>query len=114
VTILDTFFLLFEADASALDKGLTEARAKAKKTTEEVQKTDAAAFKMGQSLGNAIAQAGGAILAGLSIRAMAQALMTAADAADLTTWRTRAKRQWSCCYLSRRPCREWTAKNPAP
>ncbi len=82
MTILDTFFLLFEADASALDKGLTEARNKAKKTTEEVQKTDAAAFKMGQSLGNAIAQAGGAILAGLSIRVMVQALLAAADAAD--------------------------------
>lgn len=82
MTILDTFFMLFEADTSKLDKGLDGSRDKANKTTEAVKNVDDAAFKMGQSLGRAIAQAGGAILAGLSLNAMAQAILSAADAAD--------------------------------
>jgi len=82
MSILDTFFILFDSDASKLNKGLDETDRRAKKTTQEIKSLDDAAYKMGQSFGNSLKQLGGALLAGLTLRAMSAALMEATDKAD--------------------------------
>lgn len=82
MSILDTFFILFDSDASKLNKGLDETDRRAKKTTQEVKALDDAAYKMGQSFGNSLKQLGGALLAGLTLRAMSAALLDATNKAD--------------------------------
>lgn len=82
MSILDTFFLLFESDASKLDKGLEESRRKAKQTTEEIKKTDEAAYKLGESIGSAIRQLGGFVAGYLAVRTLADSFWQAVKAAD--------------------------------
>lgn len=82
MSILDTFFILFESDASKLNKGLDESDRLAKKTTTSVKAVDDAALSLGRSFGDAIKQLGGAVLAGLTVRAMTSAMLDAVGAAD--------------------------------
>lgn len=82
MSILDKFYLLFESDASKLDKGLEESRRKAKQTTEEIKKTDEAAYKLGESIGKAIRQLGGFVAGYLAVRTLADSFWQAVHAAD--------------------------------
>lgn len=82
MTILDTFFLLFESDASKLDKGLDESRKKAKDATEEIKKTDDAARKLGEGIGGALRQLGGVVAGYLAVQTLAQNFWQAVAAAD--------------------------------
>lgn len=82
MTILDTFVLLFESDASKLDQGLAETDKKASGLTEKIGGVDLAAGKMGNSLLGALAGFAGAALASFSLAAMTSEIMAAADAAD--------------------------------
>jgi len=82
MSILDTFFILFDSDASKLDKGLNETDKRAKKTEKSVKDVDAAAFKMGESIGTALKQIGGAVVAGFTLKAMVNQLMDATHYAD--------------------------------
>ena len=82
MTVLDSFFILFESDASKLDKGLAETEKKAQGLTSKLSEVDKAAGKMGNSLMQGIAQAAGALLATVSLGAMTAAILDAAGAAD--------------------------------
>lgn len=82
MSVLDSFFILFESDASKLDKGLDDTRRKAKEATKDVTKLDDAAGRLGGSLAGAFAQLAGAALASLSLAAMSGAMMDAVGQAD--------------------------------
>lgn len=82
MSILDTFYILFDSDASKLNKGLDESDKRAKQTTESIKATDAAAYKMGQSIGTAIKELGGLVLGYVAARALVASFNAATDAAD--------------------------------
>lgn len=50
MSILDTFYILFESDASKLDKGLAESEKKAQHTAEKIGEVDKTAAKLGGTL----------------------------------------------------------------
>lgn len=85
MNLLDAFYILFEADASSLNKGLDESDKRARKTTDEVKKLDQAAYKMGERLGDSIKTLGGALagfLAGRALLASFSASVMEADKLD--------------------------------
>jgi hypothetical protein len=82
VSILDTFYILFESDASKLDKGLSESERKADKLTDKLKVTDTVAGNMGASLAKGLAQAAAAVLAAASVSVLTNAVMEATAAAD--------------------------------
>ena len=82
MAILDTFYLLFKSDAKELDKGLDESRKKAKQATEEIKKTDEAAYKLGESIGRTIRQLGGMVAGVFAVQQLTQSFMSAVDVAD--------------------------------
>ena len=82
MTILDTFFILFESDTSKLDKGLTESEKKAKTLTEKLGLVDKEAEKVGLKMGAALATMAGAALATVGLAAMSSAMFEASEHAD--------------------------------
>lgn len=82
MSILDTFFILFESDASKLDKGLAESEKKAEGLATKLNVVDKAADKVGLSMGAAIATLAGAALATVSFAAMSSAMFEASEHAD--------------------------------
>lgn len=103
MSILDKFVMLFEADASKLDKGLKDSEDKAKRTTDAIHKVDDAADKMGKTvnhtvtgfnaatdaaskigpgLSGAITAIGGVVTAALSLQAVMANLTNAANYVD--------------------------------
>jgi len=82
MSILDTFFIMFESDASKLDKGLAESERKADKLGGKLKHVDAEAGKLGTSLASAFAGLAGAALAAVSLGAMTTAMFTATEHAD--------------------------------
>lgn len=82
MNLLDSFYMLFEADTSKLDKGLQDADKKANDLEKHLGGVDEAAGKIGGSLIQSLAALAGAAVAGFSVNAMAQAMFQAADAAD--------------------------------
>ncbi len=82
MSVIDTFFYLFESDADKLDQGLSETDKRAKQTEHSVKKVDDAAGKLGSSFTRMIAQAGAAFAASVTVGAMLHASMAAADLAD--------------------------------
>ena len=82
MTILDSFFFLFESDASKLDKGLAESEKKADGLTKKVGAADIAAGKLGSSLMGSLATLAGAALAAASFGTMVAAINEATQAAD--------------------------------
>jgi len=70
VGILDTFFLMFEADTSKVDKGIKESDKQAKSLTETLKQTDFQADKLGNNF-LALAKKGAGLLGvGLSLAAI--------------------------------------------
>lgn len=82
MSILDTFFLLFEADTTDLDAGLEKARKKGKDTADDLRTVDAVAHKLGGTLKTQLAQLGGALLGAVAFSAMAQGIQNATEHAD--------------------------------
>jgi len=82
MTILDSFFLLFESDASKLDKGLSETEKKAKGLQEKLKATDDQAGKMGASLTAAVGALAGLAAATLGLAAFGHELAEATELAD--------------------------------
>lgn len=83
MSVLDTFYLLFDSDASKLDKGLADSEKKAKGLTDTLGKTDDMAGKLGGSLMQSLAGFAGAAVAAVSLGAMSRAIMDATDKADM-------------------------------
>ena len=82
MTILDSFFILFESDASKLDKGLADSDKKAKGLQGTLGTADAVAGKLGGSLMGALAGLAGAALAAVSFGTMVAGIKEATAAAD--------------------------------
>lgn len=82
MAILDTFFIMFESDASGLNQGIDDAKKKTDQLEDKLKKADKAGSALGSSFGNLLATAGGALAATLSFGAMAAGITQAADYAD--------------------------------
>lgn len=82
VGILDKFAILFEADASKLQKGLKEARAEGGKTAEDVAKVDQQAAKLGETLRGFAGKAAGLLGVGLSLGAIVHEINSIAKETD--------------------------------
>lgn len=82
MSILDSFFILFESDASKLDKGLNETEKKAQALAAKLGNVDTTASKMGASFLQSLAGLAGAAIASASLAAMTQAVFAAAEGAD--------------------------------
>lgn len=82
MTILDTFVLVYQADAKDAKKGMEDIRKEGKKTAEELKAVDQAAYKMGESIGKGLRQLGAAAAGYLALRGLSQSFMNAVDAAD--------------------------------
>lgn len=80
--ILDSFYIMFEADASSLNKGVEAADKKADDLTKSLKQADLAADNIGSSMGNLLATAGGAMAAVFSVGALMSGIQGAADYAD--------------------------------
>lgn len=82
MSILDTFFILFESDASKLDKGLQESDKKTKDLEKDLNAADVAGGKLGGTLMGALAGLAGAAVAAMGFSALTGHILEAADAAD--------------------------------
>lgn len=82
MTILDTFFILFDSDASALDKGLDETEKKSEKLVDKLKDVDKQGAKAGAGLYAMVGQAAGLLGIGLSIGALVAGVKSTAAAYD--------------------------------
>jgi len=82
VSILDSFFILFESDASKLDKGLTDSKKKTDDLQKDLKATDVVAGGLGKSLVGALAGLAAAAAATVGFAALTHAVLEASDAAD--------------------------------
>ena len=82
MAILDTFFLMFEADASGLNAGVKQAKENTDQLENKLKLADVAGGKLGQSFTNMLATAGGAMIAIFSVGAMTSGITGAIDYAD--------------------------------
>jgi len=82
VSILETFYFLFESDASKLDKGLDEANRKTDKLERNLQQTDKAADMVGGSLMRLAGAAGAALGSLLAFSAVKATIVETAAAMD--------------------------------
>lgn len=80
--VMDTFFIMFESDASGLNAGVDEAKKKTDQLEDKLKKADKAGSALGASFSNLLATAGGALAATLSFGAMAAGIKQSADYAD--------------------------------
>lgn len=83
MSVLDTFYILFDSDASKLDKGLGETEKKTDRLTGKIGAVDVAAGKMGGSLLRSMAGLAGTVVAAVSLAAITRGVMAATDKADM-------------------------------
>jgi hypothetical protein len=82
MSLLDTFYILFDSDASKLDKGLEESEKKAEKLTDKLKDVDKHGAKAGASLYGLIEKGAGLLGVGLSIGALVAGVKSTAAAYD--------------------------------
>lgn len=82
-SVLETFYFLFEADASKLVDGMKKAQKEAEKTEDQLKKTDDLAVRIGESFQDFIKKGGAALLGFLAVRSVASAFTETADEIDL-------------------------------
>lgn len=82
MSVLDTFFIMFESDTKKLDDGLNDADKKTKKLEHSLNSADKASSLLGGSFSGMAAAAGGALAAMLGVRAMAGSIRDSIDYAD--------------------------------
>lgn len=82
MTILDTFFILFDSDASKLDKGLGESEKKAEGLVDKLKGVDKEGSKAGATLFDLVGKAAGLLGLGLSIGALVAGVKETAAAYD--------------------------------
>jgi len=73
---------MFEADASKLEHGIDDAKKKTDGLTHSLKASDQVANKLGSSIKEMVATAGGALLAGFTAKAIYDGIQGAADYAD--------------------------------
>lgn len=82
MTILDSFYILFDSDASKLDKGLDESEKKAGGLLEKLGLVDAESGKVGKGLYEVIGKGAGLLGVGLSLGALVSGVKATAAAYD--------------------------------
>ncbi len=82
MTILDTFYILFDSDASKLDKGIGETEKKTGSLLEKLKGVDKEGAKVGASLYDLIGKSAGLLGVGLSIGALIAGIKSTAAAYD--------------------------------
>lgn len=82
MSVLDTFYILFESDAEEVKKGAKEATDATKRLDDTIASTTGTSDKLGASFMAMAKQAGGALGAILSFGAVSAAVISAANAAD--------------------------------
>ena len=82
MTILDTFFILFDSDASKLDKGLGESEKKAEGLIDKLKGVDKEGAKAGAGLFELTTRAAGLLGIGMSIGALVAGVKATAAAYD--------------------------------
>lgn len=82
MSILDTFYILFDSDASKLDKGIDESEKKAEGLVEKLKDVDKGGAKAGATLYEFIGKAAGLLGVGLSIHALVAGIKETAAAYD--------------------------------
>lgn len=82
MTILDTFFILFDSDASKLDKGLGESEKKAEGLIDKLKNVDKEGAKAGAGLFELTTRAAGLLGVGMSIGALVAGVKATAAAYD--------------------------------
>jgi len=80
MTILDTFYLLFDSDASKLDQGLKDSEGKAKSLTDALKGVDAHAEKAGGKLFELVKKSAGVLGIAASFGALAAGVKHTAEA----------------------------------
>lgn len=80
MSILDTFYILFDSDASKLDKGLEESEKKSEKLIDKLKGVDKEGTKAGAALYDMIGKAAGLLGVGLSIGALVAGVKSTAAA----------------------------------
>lgn len=82
MTILDTFFILFDSDASKLDKGLGESEKKAEGLIDKLKGVDKEGAKAGAGLYELVGKAAGLLGVAVSIGALVKGVKETAAAYD--------------------------------
>lgn len=82
MNILDTFYLVFESDASSVKKGTQEAKKSTDELNKSLKQTDEASKNVGNEFVRMLSGAAGALAAGLSVGAITASVVAAADYAD--------------------------------
>lgn len=82
MSILDTFYILFDSDASKLDKGLGESEKKAEGLIDKLKSVDKEGSKAGAKLFDLVGKAAGLLGLGMSIGALVAGVKETAAAYD--------------------------------
>lgn len=82
MTILDSFFILFEGNTEKLDKSLDHSEKKSEGLLDKLQKIDPAATKAGEGIFKLVGQAAGLLGLGLSFGALVAGVKETAQAYD--------------------------------
>ena len=82
MTILDSFFILFEGNTDKLDKSLDHSEKKSAGLLDKLQKIDPAATKAGEGMFKLVGQAAGLLGLGLSFGALVAGVKETAQAYD--------------------------------
>ena len=82
MSILDTFFIMFDGDTTKLDKSLKKANKTADEATKNLRTTDTVASSVGESFKELIGSMGAAVVAGLSVAGVIKGVSDAANFTD--------------------------------
>jgi uncharacterized protein (DUF1778 family) len=82
MSILDTFFILFESDSSKLDEGLKESEKKAEGLIDKLKGVDKESSKVGKGLFDVVGKAAGLLGVGVSIGALVAGVKATAATYD--------------------------------
>lgn len=83
MSILETFYFLFEADASKLKEGLDGAKKKGKEVEDQMSHTDKVAAKLGEGIQKLFKSGLGAIAGIVAVNTLRMSIIETADAVDM-------------------------------
>ena len=90
MTVLDTFFFMFEADTTAMKKGVTEADTLTKKLEKSLEETDKTTQKLGKNFLDMAINAGKAAAGLLALGVIKQTIANTADHTNAVAMQARA------------------------
>jgi len=79
MSVIDTFFIMFEADTKGIEKGLKDGQKEANKFTKHIKSTEKATNSVVDAIGGIVAELGAAVVAGLTISGVFKDVTAAAN-----------------------------------